>query len=247
MGHPGEVRRPRRRARRTTTGRSRCRPITVGDVADRHAFVGDGVQRRARPAPARRPGGTGGPNRAGAPPASGWTRRRCSPTRRARGRSRPAWRRSRCRRRRGRSGGGARPTSGRRGPPGASTSSAVASRVCGPVPAAARAGSVPCPSASVATRPGARPSSPEAMTNGRSEPASASPNVSTARRSASAAPWKSPGEGDVVLEREVDHAVRLGGGARAACRGRRGCRARTSAPAAARAAADASERARPTT
>ena len=37
-----------------------------------------------------------------------------------------------------------------------------------------------------------RPSVPEAMTNGRSEPASASPMVSTARRSASAAPWKSP-------------------------------------------------------
>ena len=56
----------------------------------------------------------------------------------------------------------------------------------------AAAGSGPCPSRSVATRPGASPSVPEAMTNGRSEPASASPKVSTARRSASAAPWKSP-------------------------------------------------------
>ena len=70
--------------------------------------------------------------------------------------------------------------------------SAVANRVSGPAPRAATSGSGPWPSRSVATRPGVNPSSPEAMTNGRSEPASASPNVSTARRSASAAPWKSP-------------------------------------------------------
>ena len=41
-------------------------------------------------------------------------------------------------------------------------------------------------------RPGARPRVPEAMTSGRSVPASASPKVSIARRSASAAPAKSP-------------------------------------------------------
>ena len=39
---------------------------------------------------------------------------------------------------------------------------------------------------------GASPRAPEAMRNGRSDPASASPKVSMARRSASAAPWKSP-------------------------------------------------------
>jgi len=40
------------------------------------------------------------------------------------------------------------------------------------------------------------------MTNGRPESASTSPNVSTARRSASAAAWKPP---------EVDHAIARGG------------------------------------
>jgi hypothetical protein len=52
----------------------------------------------------------------------------------------------------------------------------------------------------------------EAMTNGRSEPVRASPNASTARRSASTALWKSPGERDVVVESEVDHAIRRPGG-----------------------------------
>ena len=72
-----------------------------------------------------------------------------------------------------------------------SVSCAVARRIAGPLPGVA-AGPGSCPSRSVATRPGASPSVPEAMTNGRSEPASASPNVSMARRSASAAPSKSP-------------------------------------------------------
>ena len=74
----------------------------------------------------------------------------------------------------------------------------------------ARAGAGPCPSRSVATRPGASPSVPDAMTSGRSEPASTSPNVSTAWRSALGRVLEAAGERDVVLEREVDHAVRRG-------------------------------------
>ena len=72
-----------------------------------------------------------------------------------------------------------------------SVNCAVPNRVCGPL-GMSGSGSGSRPSSSVANRPGASPSVPEAMRNGRSVPASASPSASTARRSESAAPWKSP-------------------------------------------------------
>jgi hypothetical protein len=94
--------------------------------------------------------------------------------------------------------------------------------------------------------PGASPSVPEAMTNGRSEPASASPKVSTARRSASAAPWKSPVKARSCLN------ARWITPSEAAARAAQGVEvvegaALHLAPAAVRAAAEASERASPVT
>ena len=88
-------------------------------------------------------------------------------------------------------GGGSR-TTDERTPRSASerSSSEVSQRVRGPSPDGPAPGS--CPSRSVASVPARRRGFPEAITSGRSEPASASPKVSMAWRSAVAAPWKSP-------------------------------------------------------
>ena len=177
-----------------TTGTSRCRPITsamsrIGTPSSATPCsvdpAGRLLQRQAEEI-AR--------HRGGAPRASGWTRRRCS-------RRRP-WSRAMSTSGRDeavvsvavhRRGESHDSTSARRAKRGRASVCAVASRFWRtadqrrPHPSRARARRV-----LVASRPGASPSIPEAMTNGRSEPASASPNVSTARRSASAAPGSPP-------------------------------------------------------
>ncbi len=101
-------------------------------------------------------------------------------------------------------------------------------------------------SRSVDTCPGASPARPEARTKGRSVPASASPKVSTARRSASAAPRKSPEKAMSCLKARwitpSDAAAVFPRTSRSST-----VPLTTSAPAAESAAADVSERASPTT
>ena len=110
----------------------------------------------------------------------------------------------------------------------------------------AAAGSRPGASCSVPTRPGASTTVAEAMTSGRSEPVRASPSASTARRSASTAPWKSPERTMSALNArwitpsDAPAAPRRPPGSSRSPR----C---TRAPASVRAAAEASERARPVT
>ena len=82
-------------------------------------------------------------------------------------------------------------------------------------------------------------------TSGRSEPASASPNVSTARRSASAAPWKSPENASSCLNARWITPSEAAAALRRLSRSSSVPRC-TSAPAAVRASAEASERASPT-
>src|SRR6266849_4607805 len=110
----------------------------------------------------------------------------------------------------------------------------------------AAVGSRPGASCSVPTRPGASTTVAEAMTNGRSEPVRASPSASTARRSASTAPRKSPERMRPALNArwitpsDAPAAPRRPPGSSRSPR----C---TRTPAPVRAAAEASERARPVT
>ena len=101
-------------------------------------------------------------------------------------------------------------------------------------------------SSSVATAPGLRPASPEAMTSGRSLPSSAAPNVSMALPIRVGRGLEVAREGDVVLEGEVDDPVGRGGGGPQTLEVVEAARW-TWAPAAAIASAEASERASPTT
>ena len=89
------------------------------------------------------------------------------------------------------------------------------------------------------------PSVPEVITNGLSEPSERLADRLDGAQVGSRAASRHVGE--VVVEGEVDDAVGGGRALRAGCRGRRESPRCTSAPAAARAAAEASERARPTT
>src|SRR6266581_2976380 len=112
------------------------------------------------------------------------------------------------------------------------------------VPAAA--GSRPGASCSVPARPGASTTVAEAMTNGRSEPVRASPSASTARRSASTAPWKSPERIMPALNARWITPSDAPAAPRRPSRSSRSPRC-TRTPTSVRAAAEASERARPVT
>ena len=125
--------------------------------------------------------------------------------------------------------------------------SALASRIPGPLDGSAAGEPGSCPSSSsVATRPGASPSVPEAMTNGRSDPASASPKVSMARRSARAASWKPPEKAMSCWNARWITPSDASAAVRRLSRSSRVPRC-TCAPAAVRASAEASERASPVT
>ena len=125
------------------------------------------------------------------------------------------------------------------------TNSPVSRRALVPLAAEAPA-SVSCPSRSVATRPGVRRAS--RGDDQRSIRARRAPRrmLSTAQTIRVGSALEIPGEREVVLEREMDHAVRCAGGVCAGPRGRRACRDGLR-PGRGEGAAEASERASPTT
>ena len=213
-------------------------------LGDRRAAARPPRRRRAGPSrPARTParGGRGARRRAGAPRASGWRRRRRS-RRRPRSRATPTsvatkpWSPSPCTVGASRRLDGADARAGER-------ERQRARRACAARPPAVGVGRV------VLGHEAARcvsPASPEAITNGRSEPASASPSVSMARpvrgggagevaregASCLNARWMTPSDAAAAVAQPVE-VVEVPRSA--------------SAPAAASAAAEASERASPMT